>query len=171
MTMSRSSALLTALLLPLLPLCLTSAVSPAQAPSAPCTSTSSVASQESACQKAVSLNADTDDGIKVKDARKNVLFGNARRSKAPSIVDYKKALSATPEARKIKDEGIDKNSAQYAILLQKAVKRLKKVIRSVAIAEGRDCVVKKGSVRSKGDADIADITSQVVSELESSDLD
>ncbi len=110
-------------------------------------------------------------GIKVRNARKNVLFGNCKRSKTPSIVDYKKALAATPEARKCREDGIDKNSAEYAILKQKAVKRLKKVLRSIAVEEGRDCVVKKGAIRSKGGADVVDLTDKIVSALESADLD
>ena len=130
-----------------------------------------VAQAAAALPGVVESKADDGDGIKVRDARRNVLFGNPKRTKNPSVVDYKKALGATPEARKIRADGIDKNSAQYAILKQKAVKRLKKVIQSVAIAEGRDCVVKKGSIRSKGSADVVDITSQVVSELESANLD
>jgi len=110
-------------------------------------------------------------GIKVRSPRKNVLFGNAKRSKTPAVLDYKKALAATPEFRKIREDGIDKDSAEYAILKQKAVKRLKKVIVAMAVQEGRDCVVKKGAIRSKGDREVADLTSLVVSELESADLD
>ena len=110
-------------------------------------------------------------GIKVRSPRKNVLFGNAKRSKTPAVLDYKKALAATPEFRKIREDGIDKDSAEYAILKQKAVKRLKKVIVAMAVQEGRDCVVKKGAIRSKGDREVVDLTSLVVSELESADLD
>jgi len=104
------------------------------------------------------------DGLKVR--RKDVLFGNPRRCSQPAEVDMKKAFAATVEGRKIKDDGIEEGSAQYRILVSKGLKRLKKVIRDVAVLEGKDCVIKKGCWRSNPDGlTISDLTSQVIDEL------
>jgi len=107
-----------------------------------------------------------EDGIKV--SRKDVLFGNPKLSTKPAELDYTKALQATPEARKIRDEGIEKGSAEYTMLKAKAVERLSKLIKATAVQDGHDCVVKKGSIRSKpDDLDVTDLTDQIVAELES----
>ncbi|MFQ5506448.1 MAG: hypothetical protein ACE5F1_16890 [Planctomycetota bacterium] len=107
-------------------------------------------------------------GLKV--AKKSVLFGNARRTTSPAVVDCHKALAATAEAKKIKAEGIRKGSARYSILISKAQKRLKKVIKKVAVAKHRDCVIKKGRILANPDRlDVKDLTKDVIKELEDSE--
>ena len=52
----------------------------------------------------------------------------------------------------------------------KARKRLNKVLRRVAIAEERDCVVKKGSIRSNPNGlEVVDLTDTVVETLSGGD--
>ena len=132
-----------------------------------------VALQESAAARAAPVEQgarqpgaqDGGVGIKVK-SRKAVLFGNAKKSRTPATLDSAKALEATAEVRKIRDENIPKGSAQYSILMHKARRRLSKTLRKVALAEGRDCVVKKGAIRSNPNGlKVVDLTDSVVDAL------
>jgi len=110
------------------------------------------------------------DGIRV--ARNGVLFGNPRRTKSPAELDVKKAWKATPEARKIKADGIRKGSAEYDILKNKAIKRIRKVLKQVAADGNHDCVIKSGSLESNPNGlTVTDITDEVVRELERADID
>ena len=110
------------------------------------------------------------DGIRV--SRNGVLFGSCRRTKSPAEVDLKKAWQATPEARKIDAEGIRRGSAEYGILRNKGIKRIRGVIQSVAVDQNHDCVIKKGALTSNPSGlTITDITDDVVSALEQLDID
>ncbi len=104
-------------------------------------------------------------GLKVN--RKDVLFGNAKRTATPAEVDLKSAFSSTPEGREIEEEDIDPGSARHRILVAKGYKRLHKVVQEVAVKEGRDCVIKAGCTRSNPEGlTIVDITDSVISALE-----
>lgn len=105
------------------------------------------------------------DGLVVK--KRDVLWGNAHRSKAPAEIDLQAAIEATPEGLQIEEEGIEKGSARYDILMAKAHARVRQVVRATAIAEGRDCVVKSGSYRNPEGLDVVDLTAKVIEALES----
>ena len=76
------------------------------------------------------------------------------------------AVRATPEGRRIQEEGIEKGTALYSILLNAAVRRVKKAVRAAAVENGRDCVAKEGSIRSSP-VPVVDLTDEVVASLES----
>ena len=104
-------------------------------------------------------------GIRVK--ARSVIFGNARHCRAPATIDFKKVLDATPEMQEIQEEGIQKGSARYIILIAKAVKRIRKVVAKVAVSQKRDCVVKEGSIRENPhDLEISDLTDEVIESIE-----
>jgi hypothetical protein len=104
-------------------------------------------------------------GIKVK--RENVLWGSVRKCRSPAEVDMKKALAATPEAKKIKDRGIAKGSAKYLILMAKANKRVRRIVKEVAVNDSRDCVVKKDSIKANPKKlTVVDLTDKVVEAIE-----
>jgi hypothetical protein len=104
-------------------------------------------------------------GIRVK--ARSVLFGNARHCRAPATIDYKQVLDATPEMQQIQEEEIPKGSARYIILVAKAVKRIRKVVANVAVAEKRDCVVKEGAIRENPkDLEVVDLTDKVIENIE-----
>lgn len=103
-------------------------------------------------------------GIKVSSADK-VLFGSADRCLRPVQVDFKKLQQATPEYKKIQDEGIEAGSAQYGILIQKMSARLQRVAKAFAEAKGYDCVVVKGAVRSSNGVEVPEVTDDLLDEM------
>ena len=118
-----------------------------------------------------SFNQDEDNDNKNSSGlvvnKKNVIWGKHHTSKTPAVIDLERAVAATPEAKKIKDEGIEKGSAQYDILMQRADARVKRHIPRVAVAEGKDCVIKKGCIlRNPKKLSIGDITDEVISSIE-----
>jgi hypothetical protein len=128
---------------------------------------SSPATEGSPANSSAVLVRDTaGDGIKV--ARKDVLFGNPRSCSAPAEVNMEEALRHTPEGRKIEDEGIRKGTARYSILAKKGFERIRRAIKTVAVAEGRDCVVKMDSIQRKPEGmEVRDLTDAVIEELDS----
>lgn len=111
------------------------------------------------------ISAQEGGGIRARKG--DVLFGNPRRSKQPAVVEMDQALAATPEGRRIDDEGIQKGSARYNILMSKAHARVRKAVKVVAVAAGRDCVVKKGAItENPSRLEVADLTSDVVAALQ-----
>ncbi|MCA8971135.1 MAG: hypothetical protein KDC95_15185 [Planctomycetes bacterium] len=106
-------------------------------------------------------------GLQVK--KSDVLWGNAHRSKDPAEIDVQMAVDATPEGRRIVEEAIEKGSAQYDILMAKAQARVRRVVSQVAIAEGRDCVVRTGSYRNPDGLNVVDLTDKIVAALENGD--
>ncbi|MCB9890528.1 MAG: hypothetical protein H6832_08270 [Planctomycetes bacterium] len=113
------------------------------------------------------LETSASAGLQVKKA--DVLWGNAHRSKDPAEIDVQMAVDATPEGRRIVEEAIEKGSAQYDILMAKAQARVRRVVSQVAIAEGRDCVVRTGSYRNPDGLSVVDLTDKIVAALENGD--
>jgi Skp family chaperone for outer membrane proteins len=103
-------------------------------------------------------------GIKV-TASDKVLFGTADRCLRPVQVDYKKLQHATPELKRIKDEGIEAGSAQHGILIQKMSQRLQRVVKAFAELKGYDCVVIKGAVRSSNGIEVPEVTDDLLDEM------
>ena len=104
-------------------------------------------------------------GIRVK--ARSILFGSARHCRAPATIDFKQVLDATPEMQQIQEDQIPKGSARYIILVAKAVKRIRKAVGQVAVAEKRDCVVKAGSIRENPkNLEVVDLTDKVIESLE-----
>ena len=102
--------------------------------------------------------------------RKGLLYGNPAQSRTPAIVELDKALEASPEGRKIRDERIRQGSARYSILRSAAMRRIRRVVREIAIELKHDCIVKKGSIRSSP-VRPANVTQTLVSRLESATVD
>ena len=105
-------------------------------------------------------------GIRVTDPDK-VLLGQAANCSRPAQVDYKKLQEATPEFRTIRDEGIEKGTARYDLLVRKMTQRLRELIRAYAGDKGIDCVVVKGAVKDAQKLTVVDITQDLLEKLES----
>ena len=78
----------------------------------------------------------------------------------PAVIDFDTCLDATPEMRRMRDQGIDPQSAEGIQLRSKAVTRLTNACESVRGTNGH-CSVWK-AIRHKDGRSIADISSQVI---------
>ena len=104
-------------------------------------------------------------GIRVSDPDK-VILGQAGQCVKPAQVDYKKLQEATPEFRTIRDEGVEKGTARYELLVRKMTQRLREIIKDLAADKGYDCVVMKGSVKDPQGLTVVDITNEALEKLE-----
>ncbi len=96
-----------------------------------------------------------------------VLFGAAGSCTQPAEIDYKKVSKKTPEYKTIRSEGVSKGSARYSILMSKMKKRIKRACRLAAQDGGNDLVVRKGDIADKRGQTVKDLSSAVISKLES----
>lgn len=98
-----------------------------------------------------------------------VLYGSTSNTTKPATIDYKKVRKETPEYRTIRSEGVRKGSARYDLLMAAMRQRIKRAAKAAAQAGGYDCVVRKGDVKDARGLEIADLTDEVIGELESDD--
>lgn len=84
---------------------------------------------------------------------------NARQLSNPGVVDFSSLYDSTPEARKIKDEGIDPNSPEGSQLRVAAIDRIRKACEQVMNDRGL-CSVWK-SIKSRTGQTPTDITEKV----------
>lgn len=84
---------------------------------------------------------------------------NARQLSNPGVVDFSSLYDSTPEARKIKDEGIDPNSPEGSQLRAAAFERIRKAAVQVMNDKGLCSVWKK--IRSRSGNAPTDITESV----------
>ena len=77
-----------------------------------------------------------------------------------ALIDYETCLQATPEMRRVKDQGIDPKSAEGIQLRSAAINRLTDACERVRVAQGHCSVWKE--IRHKDGRAIADLSSQVV---------
>jgi hypothetical protein len=78
----------------------------------------------------------------------------------PALIDYETCLQATPEMRRIKDQGIDPKSAEGIQLRSAAMNRLTDACERVRVAQGHCSVWKE--IRHKDGRAIPDLSSQVM---------
>ena len=88
---------------------------------------------------------------------------DARMLSNPAKVDYRRLLSATPEMKKIKNDGIDLNSSKGIQLRTAAVDRVRRACNTVQQSNGH-CSVWK-TVRHRDGRSIPDVTSTVLARL------
>jgi hypothetical protein len=96
-----------------------------------------------------------------------VLHGSTSNTTHPASIDAKKVEKETAEYKTIKADGVRKGSARYEILVAQMHERIKKACKAAADAEGNDCVVRDGDVQEANGLAIADLTEEVIDELES----
>ncbi len=97
--------------------------------------------------------------------KRDVLYGNSRKTTKPAKVKLQKCMEATKEYKTIESESIEKGSARYNILIAKAHARVQRAVRRVAAELSHDCVVKSGSYHNPKSLDVVDITDDVVKEI------
>ena len=78
----------------------------------------------------------------------------------PALIDFDACLEATPEMRRVRDQGIDPKSAEGIQLRSAAVTRLTNACESVRVANGHCSVWKE--IRHKDGRPIPDLSSQVI---------
>lgn len=84
---------------------------------------------------------------------------NARQLSNPGVVDFSSLYDSTPEARKIKNEGIDPSSPEGSQLRAAAFERIRKACEQVMNDRGL-CSVWK-SIKSRSGQSPTDITEKV----------
>ena len=94
-----------------------------------------------------------------------VYHGSASNTSAPATVHACKVKEATPEWRRIQNEGIDPDSAQGKQLLVQMNNRIRDAIKEVAESESRDMVTRKDDITDKQGRDVLDLTDKVVSKV------
>ncbi len=84
---------------------------------------------------------------------------NARQLSNPGVVDFTSLYDSTPEAKKVKDEGIDPNSPEGSQLRAAAIERIRKACEQVMNDRGL-CSVWK-SIKSRTGQTPTDVTDKV----------
>jgi len=94
-----------------------------------------------------------------------VYHGSAANTTAPATVKETTVRAATPEWKKIEDEGIDPQSARGKQLITKMNKRISRAIKSVADTESRDMVTRKKDMKDDRGRTVEDLTAKVVAKI------
>lgn len=96
-----------------------------------------------------------------------VYFGTATKTTAPASIDEDKVREATPEWKTIQAEGVKKGSARYKLLIAEMEKRIREAVRAAAEHSSNDLVVRSGDVEDAKGKEVADLTSEVISQIDS----
>ncbi len=94
-----------------------------------------------------------------------VYLGCAANTTAPATLVAADVRSATPEWRLIERERVDLDSARGRQLCAAMGRRIRAAVREVAVASGRDLVVRAGDVRDDRGRTVMDLTTAVVAQL------
>ncbi|MFO1053020.1 MAG: hypothetical protein U1F36_12470 [Planctomycetota bacterium] len=105
-------------------------------------------------------------GIELKSAA-TVWSGSASTCSQPATIRFDSVRDATPEWQTIRSEGVKKGSARYSLLISQMNDRIRDACQKVADDQSRDCVVSDGDIKSSNGLTPIDITSSVVTKLES----
>ena len=108
-----------------------------------------------------SLTVDVDWDVEAEDSISGVR--EARQIKKPAVVDFDYLVGLTPEAKKIKRDKIDPNSAEGVRLMNQAKSKVRDSCSAIMKRQGYDSIWKKISSR-KGVA-IDDVTAYVEIEI------
>ena len=95
-----------------------------------------------------------------------VYTGSAANTTAPASIVEEKVREATPEWKKMQDEGIDEDSAQGKQLIQRMNKRIRKAVKDIANSESRDLVTRKKDIKDDQGRTVVDLTEKVIEKIE-----
>ncbi len=76
-----------------------------------------------------------------------VYYGQLDGAKKPCQVRVRKVFAQIPEYKKIKEMGLTEDDAEYWLLLEKANTKFNTAVGAVAVREGYDVVVEKGTAK------------------------
>ncbi len=99
--------------------------------------------------------------------KQQVYYGDPKNFSSASVVSAKKIFDEIPAYKQIKDEGLDKNDPRYWILLEKANKVFKKVVKKAAKSGGYDLVAEVGAL--KGADEFPNLTAECIDLIEEED--
>ena len=91
-----------------------------------------------------------------------IYFGKRNSFNTPCVLDRHKVFAKIPAYKKIKREGLEKNSARYYFLLEEANRAFRAAVKKAAEEKGYDLAVEKGGIKASKDVRIPDITSEVI---------
>lgn len=114
--------------------------------------------------------AAAEGGEKKKESRPvideaQVYYGKACTCKAPAVVDAARIYKAIPEYKKILDQGLTSQDAEYTLLLVKATRKFRAAVEGAAVGASRDLVGNVGSVKWEGH-EIPDLTDATLKKLD-----
>jgi hypothetical protein len=98
-----------------------------------------------------------------------VMHGSTSNTTRPATIKLRQVEKETPEYETIKTDGVRKGSARYELLIAKMHKRIKKACKAAAEAANHDCVLRAGDVKDDRGLHVADLTDDVIEQLESVD--
>lgn len=101
----------------------------------------------------------------------SVYFGHKEKFSQPCTLSRKDVFEVIPAYRTIKEEGLDKSSARYYFLIERANRVFRAAVRAVAVKLGYDLVVERGGIKSSKGVRVPDITRAVIRKIREADTE
>ncbi len=102
-----------------------------------------------------------DPDFTVKDADK-VYYGKGKHPEAPAVIKADDVWGEIPEYKKIVEDDLDEDDAEYHILMKKATERFEKALKDEAKREEYDLIAEVGAVKSNSGKKIPDATKDLI---------
>jgi hypothetical protein len=94
--------------------------------------------------------------------RDGVYFGSGEHPASPASVRAEEVWAAIPEYKRIVEENLTDDNAEYHLLMKKASERFERALRTEARREAFDMVAEEGAVASNKGKEIPDATQDLV---------
>lgn len=93
-----------------------------------------------------------------------IYYGEGKNPVSPAVMVADDVWAEIPEYKRIVDEDLDEEDAEYHLLLKKASERFQQALEKVAKRDGYDMVGESGSIEVRGDkeVEIPDITEDLI---------
>jgi len=109
-----------------------------------------------------SVRAEEDDpDFTVTDADK-VYYGKGKHPESPAVIKADDVWAEIPEYKKIVEDDLDEDDAEYHILMKKATERFEKALKDEAKREDHDLIAEVGAVKSNNGKKIPDATKDLI---------
>ncbi len=95
----------------------------------------------------------------------DVYFGSIHSFRKPCVLKRTSVFAEIQAVKTIKREKLEKDSARYAFLIQKANRVFRETVEKVAAEKGFHLVVEKGGIRAADGSRIPNITDSVIAAL------
>lgn len=93
-----------------------------------------------------------------------IYYGEGKHPKRPAFIQADDVWAEIPEYKKIVDDELTEDDAQYHLLMKKATERFSKALKKLAEREDYDMVGETGSIESRGDKkkEIPEVTKELI---------
>jgi hypothetical protein len=91
-----------------------------------------------------------------------IYLGTGKHPKSPGVLTADDVWKEIPEYKKILEDELTEDDAEYHLLMLKATERFNKALKALAKRDSHDMLGEVGSIKARNGAEVPDVTKELI---------